>query len=677
MKCIFSILGLTVGIVFLFTSGCVSHRIGNAEKYNVNGIQYGATRGNFRARWWNFYERGRSFADGSFWKEAELDLRMALERRSIDNRRSRTYGLHFTPYFGNRELGIVLYHQGQIREAIPFLQRSIDQDTTEKAEFYLNLCQQQLSQSVQDNENPTLRINDLPEITNSAKLAVTGDAFDNHFVNWVRINGKESGDVLKSKKLRFEQDLQLVTGPNIIEVTAEDTSGNRIVERKTVILDDIPPLISIVSLSVKEIVLDVMDENSVRPITGKLENLKLINEMGNQFTFQPSSNASSYHAQFEDVAHNRNGVSIDPRHLQLGYHLKGGSLSDPEFPTPILLASREIPPGLLAQRNSDRAEHQHSPSGGLSIEVEGLLPEMKVFQDHIILAGRVNGKFKLLKLNNQVRLEHGKDVRFCFRKSLNLGHNLLVLEISDSNGGKHVKKFNIERLPAPKKNRELRAKIMLHPLAKEGGDRTFSADEYSNLLVELDESERFRVLEEERLDVIKREFDLVIEGLVRENTAVKVGRRFDADYTLICTIRPTKNDIEIIGRIVDIETSEILATCDVYELVSEHSDFYNTYNRFVQKLVQEFPIIEWKVAERSAGKLIIDAGADVRIKEGMLFVAYHHTDPISDPETGEFIIQGRVVEDGEVVVRTVKKRSTHLHCHDDGVIHRANYVVSK
>ena len=59
--------------------------------------------------------RGRSFADGKYWQEAESDLREALAVRTQDARRARTYGAHFIQYFGNRELGVVLYKQGARR----------------------------------------------------------------------------------------------------------------------------------------------------------------------------------------------------------------------------------------------------------------------------------------------------------------------------------------------------------------------------------------------------------------------------------------------------------------------------------------------------------------------------------------------------------------------------------
>ena len=678
-------------LVLLFFSGCVSHRIENPEKYEVNGIQYGVTRGNFRARWWNFYERGRSFADGGFWKEAESDLRMALSRRPIDNRLSRTYGLHFIPYFGNRELGVVLYYQGQIREAIPFLKRSLEQDPTEKTEFYLNLCQQQLSKNITDDEDPTLQISDLPEITNLFSIEVAGQAVDNQFIDFVIINDKKFSPVLKEKHLRFVHDVELAPGVNGIKIVANDTLGNTILEERTVTVDYDPPLISISSASPKRVVLTITDEHPVTLVSNKLKNLDLIDQKGNRFIFQPSQGAQVYYAEFEDLATNRNGIKIDPDYLQLGYYrhrrLPEGTYSR----SPILLASKELPSRLVTQRNVPSQVDQDLASSNLRLEVKGLLPEMEVFQDYIVVAGSVYGSFERIKFDGQVRLQRGKDTRFSFRKQLDLGSNLIVLEVLDSQNRNHRKTFRIKRLNTPEKNRALRAKVMLYPLAKEGGDSTLDSRDYSDLLVELDESGRFRLLEKDRLDMIKKEFELVTNGWVKTTTAAKLGKTFDADYTLACTIRPTKDDVEIFGRIIDTDSKQLLATCDVYELADGISDFTDPYTRFVDKLVQAFPVVESKVegnskpisgfgrlfSRNSSRSLTISMGENANIKKGMKFVAYHRTAPIEDPETGELIVRGKVVEDGVLDAGTVKKRFSLLHPQDGAAVTRAEYVVSR
>jgi tetratricopeptide (TPR) repeat protein len=97
------------------------------SKYIRDGKEYGVTEGNFRGKWWNYYERGTSFAEGDFWEEAEADLKKAIEKRSEDDRRARSYGLHFVEFFPHRELGVVYFNQNRIEEAERELQLSLSQ----------------------------------------------------------------------------------------------------------------------------------------------------------------------------------------------------------------------------------------------------------------------------------------------------------------------------------------------------------------------------------------------------------------------------------------------------------------------------------------------------------------------------------------------------------------------
>jgi hypothetical protein len=97
--------GIGIGLMVLlgFELGCVTT---SAPKPEAKHEQAEATTsGAFRGRWWNYYERGVSLADKHLWNDAETDLREALRQRGQDQRRARTYGMHFLDYFPHRELG--------------------------------------------------------------------------------------------------------------------------------------------------------------------------------------------------------------------------------------------------------------------------------------------------------------------------------------------------------------------------------------------------------------------------------------------------------------------------------------------------------------------------------------------------------------------------------------------
>src|SRR3989339_851732 len=54
----------------------------------------------YRGKWWNYYVRGRWYADGGYYNEAIQDFKRSVSLRSRDERSARSYGLHFWEYFG-------------------------------------------------------------------------------------------------------------------------------------------------------------------------------------------------------------------------------------------------------------------------------------------------------------------------------------------------------------------------------------------------------------------------------------------------------------------------------------------------------------------------------------------------------------------------------------------------
>ena len=57
--------------IALFLSCAVQQ---DAQVKIKDGKEYGVVEGSFRHRWWNYYERGLSFAEGEFWEEAAGDM---------------------------------------------------------------------------------------------------------------------------------------------------------------------------------------------------------------------------------------------------------------------------------------------------------------------------------------------------------------------------------------------------------------------------------------------------------------------------------------------------------------------------------------------------------------------------------------------------------------------------
>ena len=140
-----------------------------------DGKEYGVTsRQTWRARWWDYYDRGSSYATGEYWDEALADFQAAIKQRHDDQRYARTYGMHRLDYLPHRELGIVYYRLGRYPEAIDELTTSLSNVDTAKAKFYLNKTRRSfLQQTGRDTAAPHIVFNTPPDGLLTNHLSVT------------------------------------------------------------------------------------------------------------------------------------------------------------------------------------------------------------------------------------------------------------------------------------------------------------------------------------------------------------------------------------------------------------------------------------------------------------------------------------------------------------------------
>ena len=815
----FFVFTLLITALFVLPSCKTVVQLKGEEHYKRDGIQYGVTRGLFLGRWWDFYERGRSFADGKFWKEAEADLRQAVAIRTRDDRRARTYGAHFIQYFVNRELGVVLFRQAEelydhgmelhkqgrttesdrkleeskrkIKQAIDYLERSVirdelsDNDTlTDKATYYLRLCYRRFAKYYQDRHVPIIHLERVPDsVTNRERIELVGWVEDDNYVDSLRINSQKIRLKYVEDKFYFNSTVPLVVGTNEFELTAVDTAGNAGEKRVfTVVSDRDPPAISIVEATDESVLLSVINEVEVHLENESLENVHVLGEISeNVFRFTPVNPAEAVYIEFIDIANNRNGIRIRPEELDVSKHKFKKNNNEERSRFPILLASTSIPErGLFSdlqtapfsvervdfgaingaikkdsfERNTGEmfdvptsplrfecvvddgrtaneflitnafqpreslqpqdpigqhdksVVHQKEKSVGSIPPSQIIVQELEnlenVYQEYLIISGRIKGGFKDFKINGQIKIKNGTDVRFSFKEKLSLDEeNEIVLEISEcvSKGQQEdcKKTFKVTRHPTPEEIREFRAAAVVCPLAKDGGDRELTDSLLAEMRIAMMKNRRFQIsaVSEETKRIADKEFQLKEEGWIDAATAARFGKRLKADYSVACTVRPTKDDVEIFGRLIDTKTQTTLANCDVYEYAEDAKDFKSAYIRFIEELGQSFPVVVNKINDLRGEKrrggtiknltlfskgsdIILQMGKDANIKEGMRFVAYYRDDPLTDSETGGILVQGKVNKVGELFAKRVRQNFTHLKpITRMADVEKAKYVVSK
>ena len=187
--------------------------------------------GTWRGKWWNYYERALQRAEHDEWETSVADLIKATELRDQDQRRARTYGMHFVDYFPHRELGVRYFNKGDFDKAIAELERSIRSESTAKAVFYLNRARQfnLIRTTGRKLPPPTIAVAtpSTDFLTASGTIRVTGRASGQGYVSRVTLNGIPYHFEMASQEISFEQELTLEEGRNNIVIVAEDLLGGR------------------------------------------------------------------------------------------------------------------------------------------------------------------------------------------------------------------------------------------------------------------------------------------------------------------------------------------------------------------------------------------------------------------------------------------------------------------
>ena len=183
---------LSIGMLFLLNA-CAAPR--TAQVYVKDGKEYGKVGGAFRGRWWNYYERGLSFSDGEFHKEAIADFSEAIRQRDKDQRMARSYGMHFIDYFPHRELGIAFFETGDLTAARKELELSLSHFPSAKARFYLDRVRKALiEQTLQEAPAPRITVDHPADElwTRDDPLIISGVVEDQNYVAGITIGGARS-----------------------------------------------------------------------------------------------------------------------------------------------------------------------------------------------------------------------------------------------------------------------------------------------------------------------------------------------------------------------------------------------------------------------------------------------------------------------------------------------------
>jgi TolB-like protein len=232
--------------------------------------------------------------------------------------------------------------------------------------------------------------------------------------------------------------------------------------------------------------------------------------------------------------------------------------------------------------------------------------------------------------------------------ALEKGENTIALEARDAAGNVSRKTATVVRQVPEALRLEERLRVSVFPFERKGDVSSESLAYQHQLINALLDRDRFKLIERDRLDLVLEEQKLSMTDLVDRATAVRTGKLLAAQCILVGSIIETHTGVEIVGRMIDAETAEILSTKDVYDEVKDFDATRVLAEGMALKFLQDFPLLTGMVLLKKGDAIFTDLGAE-KIALGRRLLVYRE-EPILNPLTGEpmgadAVIIGKAVVD--------------------------------
>lgn len=620
---------LIVAVVVLLAA-CAPHPAGRA--YQKDGKVCGQTNGAFfRHRWWNYYERGLSYAEERYFEEALADLQEAISQRAQDQRMARTYGMHFLDYFPHREMGIILYEKGDLDGAQRELELSLQYSPTAKARFYIDqIRKKRIEQSLIEVPPPKiiLSVSSDDMWTRNDPVLINGSAESDHFIAKITMDGEPLFQEGAQRRISFSKALNLTQGPHAIHFLASDLGGKSASRGLTVYVDRLGPTI----------VLDRITGESKKGAGGvRLQGI-LYDEAGvrqleiNGRTIPISRGkevAFNHVIQSED--HIIDLAATDLLGNQTTARIDQSAIATEQHP-PILLASLESDTGANHFVQQRKMEDRTPPV----ISLKDWTNSQTVFMPKIYLEGQARDESEItaITINQQPILrKKGHHIVFSWFYELQEGENKIRIEAHDTAGNVAIRDITIERKIPEAVQLKARHKVTLLPFdnRKELTDvGVFFQDQLINAFVK---QNRFRVVERNLLDLILQEQKLSQSQLIERSTALKIGQLVAAQSIVAGSIIISRNGVEIVSRMIDTETSEILATEDAFDEVKNTYSLGPLAEGIAIKYHLDFPMVNGLVIDKKGDFILTDLGLEEVKKQRRILI--YREEEVLHPTTGK------------------------------------------
>jgi tetratricopeptide (TPR) repeat protein/TolB-like protein len=621
-------------LMLLYAGLCTGCNTPPDKKYFKDEKQYGVVKGLFRERWWNFYQRGCSFLEGGFYAEASADFKEALKQRDRDQRRARTYGMHFIDYCPHRELGAAYYHAGNYQKAKQELETSLAAVDSGRAKYYLNAARRAILKTSKATLTPphiSLTSGADQEIISRPTIRVAGAVEADAYVRTIAINDDPLFIELAQKQLPFSKDIKLQRGVNAISIKSSDLLG-KVAEKTVVVTADFEgPLLYI--------------NNAVTGLTINEHAIPYHRERNAVFIhpIQLAPGINRITLQATDVAGNTTTGELNLIYTAGHAHknsLRRCAAADRH--------TKKIPIRLALQGDSvlDTGAHRlftaampEQPVSAVRITLKELADSQTVSFDTIYIDGSVTSTDEITSVQingSPLSVKPGRTIFFNQLIALNTGENRLTVHVQNKTGATAEKTVTITYQVPAVRQISSRMSLAMLPFEQQGTITPAGSSVNDSLLAAFLHQERFNIVSRgSGFEAALRELKLSSTDLVDKSAALRAGRLVAAEGILIGTIHETDNSIEIYARLINAETAAVMEAQDVYAEDKTLAQIQYIINGLALKFKHSFPLIEGIVIKASGKDIYADVGAASRIKKDMKFIIFRQETAIIHPLTGK------------------------------------------
>jgi hypothetical protein len=602
----------------------------------------------FRARWFDYYQRALWHLQEGRDIKAENDLRQAIRHLDVESWEERTYGVHFTEYFPHRELGILLYRKEEFRSAEAELLRSLSQAESSRAKFYLNRVRRDLIRMEgRDRASPNLFLDqDVEGITTAdSSITVSGRATDDLYVSEIRVNGEPIFIELALPEIGFQKPVSLEPGSNTINVVVVDLAGKRAERTLRVEVDRRAPLLMIHNV---EPLQDAVHLSATIEDSGELRTVEIagvdidvdggtVYELDRIFPVSDPDKSIEYRITDRLGNELAGRIEVSPTGERQGF----------------LLHRRYAALNSVADHGGVRYTYDTilEPSGWLVLNEGGTPPNillkdvedgMTVMLDRYYIEGRVRtaGTLTGLRVNGKELLTRtAREVHFGETFPLYRGKNDFLVEAFDSHENHAEEKLSIKRVVPKSLGLGYRLSVSILPFEYLDGAEQYETDMNTQVTRAFVSPRRFHVLDREVLDAILLERKLSGTDLAEPSTASRIGRLQDADLILngFSRLYPNPEGVEIVGKIIDARSGEVLFVQDVYTEKPGKEDLRRSAEGLYLKFARHFPLLSGTVAQAKHRRARVNLDYERMGRPGMRFVFYRESDPLVHPVTGKVV----------------------------------------